>query len=370
MNAYLVDQRRFNALVLVMTVVAYLVALEDQSDGAWLPLLLCVVGFGLRVIEPRIPAWTVLALTITMVIAINVNELRAEGGFFLVCMAAFATTAERRKLFPDSLLVIAGVLAPVPVAMTDLPVGAWQWPFWSMGTLVSGFFGSVLLHQRRLTTELGEAQEQLAQQAAGEERRRIAREVHDLVGHSLTVVLLHVTGARRLVHRNPDEAERALEDAERAGRGALADIRRTVALLREEGDARTPTPTGQDLATLIADSRAAGMDISATIDGLENLDETTGLATYRIVQEALANAARHAPGASTEVRVDRGDNEIEIDVINGGSISSPSAPADPGTGLIGMQERAVALGGSVVAGPHAAGWRVRATLPTQVRADA
>ena len=364
MTAYLLDQRRFNAMVLAMAVTAYFVAFIDITNQAWIPLLIPLVAFAARVAEPRLPAWPVLVITVAVVIGANMGTLAAEGGFFLICMAAFATTAERTKPFPDLVVIVCGILAPVPVAISDVPVGAWQWPFWSMGALVSAAFGTVLLYQRRLTTELAEAQERLATQAAGEERRRIAREVHDLVGHSLTVVLLHVTGARRLVRRDPDEAETALADAERVGRSALADIRRTVALLREEGEGRAPTPTAEDLEALIAESRAAGMVIESAVPAaVTALDETTGLVVYRIVQEALANAARHAPGAKTEVRVDVGADRVEVEIRNDRASRPVQATGDGGSGLMGMEERASALGGTLIAGPHDAGWRVRATLP-------
>ncbi|MEM7286380.1 MAG: histidine kinase [Actinomycetota bacterium] len=370
MTAYLLDQRRFNAMVLAMAVTAYFVAFIDITNRAWIPLLIPLAGFAARVVEPRLPAWPVLGLTVIVVVATNVGTLSAEGGFFLVCMAAFATTAERTKPFPDLLVVVCGVLAPVPVVFTDIPVGSWQWPFWSMGTLVSAAFGTVLLYQRRLTTELAEAQERLATQAAGEERRRIAREVHDLVGHSLTVVLLHVTGARRLVRRDPDEAESALADAERVGRGALADIRRTVALLREEGEGRAPTPTAEDLETLIAESRSAGMTIDAAVPAaVTALDETTGLVVYRIVQEALANAARHAPGARTDVRIELTPESVGIEIRNERAIRPPQPGDEGGSGLLGMEERASALGGTLLAGPHGTGWRVRAMLPRTTAPD-
>ncbi len=370
MAGSLLDPRRFNALTFVAAVVGWGVALVDAADWVWLPLLLPLSVFAARVVQPRIPAWAILVIAVPVVVAVNI-DLNAEGAFFLLCMGAFAVTAEDCRWLPSRTLVASTVLSPLVVVAASQPaVRDWNWPFWSMGVAVSGFFGAVLAEQRRLTTELTEAQEQLATQAAGEERRRIAREVHDLVGHSLTVVLLHVTGARRLVRRDPDEAEAALADAERAGRGALADIRRTVALLREEGEGRAPTPTAVDLAALIHESTSAGMCIEAALpDTLATLDETTGLVVYRIVQEALANAARHAPGARTEVDVDVGIDQVEVEVRNDRPTSRPAAGTEGGSGLMGMEERAGALGGTFEAGPHGTGWRVRATLPRVPASD-
>lgn len=364
------DPRRFNALTLLAAAVGWAVALVDAADWVWLPLLLPLSVFAARVVQPRIPAWTILVVAIPVVVAINV-DLNAEGAFFLLCMGAFAVTAEDCRWIPSRALVMAAALSPlIDVAASQPAVRDWNWPFWSMGVAVSGFFGAVLAEQRRSALALAEAQRQLASQAAGEERRRIAREVHDLVGHSLTVVLLHVTGARRLVRRDPGEAETALADAERVGRGALADIRRTVALLREEGEGRAPTPNALDLAALIDESRAAGMNIDAAVpEAVASLDETTGLVVYRIVQEALANAARHAPGARTDVHIDITEDRVGIEIRNDAATRPPQTATDGGSGLIGMEERASALGGTLLAGPHGHGWRVRATLPRAASPD-
>lgn len=366
---YLMDPRRFNALTFVAAALGWGIALVDAADWVWLPLLLPLSVFALRVAEPRIPAWTILVVAVPVVAAVNI-DLDAEGAFFLLCMGAFAVTAEDCRWVPSRALVVGAALSPlIDVAAAQPAVRDWNWPFWSMGVAVSGFFGAVLAEQRRAALALADAQLQLATQAAGEERRRIAREVHDLVGHSLTVVLLHVTGARRLVRRDPDEAERALADAERAGRGALADIRRTVALLRDDGggggEDRAPTPTAVDLETLVADSRGAGMDIVSSIVGdVDDVDETTGLVVYRIVQEALANAARHAPGARTVVDIGITRERVCVEVRDDGPSRPPAvATGEAGIGLIGMEERASALGGTLVAGPRGQGWRVRATLP-------
>ena len=358
------DPRRLNALTFLAATVGWGVALVDAADWVWLPLLLPLSTFAARVVQPRIPAWTILLVGTPVVVAVNI-DLNAEGAFFLLCMGAFAVAADDCRWVPSRTLVVAAALSPlIDVAASQPAVRDWNWPFWSMGIAVSGFFGAVLAQQQRSALALAEAQEQLSTQAAGEERRRIAREVHDLVGHSLTVVLLHVTGARRLVRRDPDEAERALVDAERAGRGALADIRRTVALLREEGEGRAPTPTADDLGSLIAESRSAGMDIEAHLpDAVGDLDETTGLVVYRIVQEALANAARHAPGARTDVHIDISTERVGVEISNSRATRPAQPSGEGGSGLMGMEERASALGGTLFAGPHGPGWRVRATLP-------
>ena len=365
MGQHLVDARRLNATVLAVAVVGYAVAQVDSESWVWAPLLIPMAVFVARAVDPRIPAWVLLLVADLNVVSINM-DLNAEGAYFLVCLSAFAVGSESQRWFPERALLALAIVSPiVNVIWGDSSTDGWNWPFWSMGILISGFFGGNLYQQRRLTEALADAQRQLADQAAGEERRRIAREVHDLVGHSLTVVLLHLTGARRLVRRDPDEAEAALHEAERAGRQSLADIRATVALLRDAGDGRRPTPGGRDIDDLIRESCAAGMDIRSTIVGaLHDIDETTGLAAYRIVQEALANAARHSAGGPTTVHVEVADDDVRIDVTNHASISAPSSD---GSGLVGMSERAEAIGGQVTAGRVSGEWVVRAVLPRSRR---
>ena len=350
-----------SALVVVGTLVGYGIALVDAASWAWIPLLIPVVLAGLNFAIVRFPQWVFLAGTTVVVTALNFN-LDAEGGFFILCLAAFSSSATTDRWLPERLLVGVAVLSPVVDAVFGgSAVRDWNWPFWAAGIAVSGYFGLLLFRQQTLTQQLLATQEELANQAAGAERRRIAREVHDLVGHSLTVVLLHITGARRLIQRDPEEAERALADAEHAGRRSLADIRRTVALLRDESEGQQPTPDATDLGSLVEQSRAAGLQIDSRFDDeIDQLDAPTGLAVYRIVQESLANAARHAPDSSVAVQVSVAATLVSVTVDNA---PTEGTSRQGGSGITGMRERATTLGGSLRAGPHADGWRVRADLP-------
>ena len=367
MTRHHIESRDLNALIFAMMVVAYFVGLWDAASWAWAPLLGPLALYALRLVAPPLmPAWLALLATTGLLLGLNVN-LYAEGAWFMACLGAFATLAVSNRWVPERVVVILCAATPAFVATIGTnALDDWNWPFWTMGIVISAFFGRILHTQQRTLADFRTAQARLAEQAAGEERRRIAREVHDLVGHSLTVVLLHVTGARRLVRRDPDEAEAALEEAERAGRQSLADIRRTVGLLREEGESRAPTPTAEDLPTLIADSAAAGLTLTHELcDELAELDETTGLALYRITQESLANVARHASGADAHIEATVADDRVDLVITN--TAGTPTVPAGQGgNGLVGMQERAAAVGGTLVAGPHGSGWRVRATMPTNL----
>ena len=246
---------------------------------------------------------------------------------------------------------------------------------WSVACVGALDIGYVMRSQQlRLDSQAREHQIR-EREAVLEERHRIGREVHDLVAHSLSVTMLHLTAARREVEDaaaqpgapDPgrlDDACAALRDAERVGRQAMADIRGTVGLLGEEAQAAATTPTAglEDVPALVADFRGAGLDVAYDAHGdLEQVPATTALGLYRIVQESLANVAKHAPGSRVTVRldVDRDPGELVVtsDLPRGVRRNAG------GSGLSGMAERAVQLGARFSAGPADRSWVVRVELP-------
>jgi len=237
-------------------------------------------------------------------------------------------------------------------------------PIWAVGVAIAFLAGLFIrsLTVALLNTKLAEAV--VKKQAVTAERQRIAREVHDVIAHSMTVTMLHLTAARLAVGRGDNAAAtEALEEAERAGRTSLTEIRNTVGLLRtEDGDAVTgaPQPTATDVVTLVAGYRAAGMDVRLDVDGdLATAEPTFGLTLYRVVQESLTNASRHAPGSECTVHVAVGP-PLRVGVRNNGG--ETSSEGGSGMGLTGMAERVQALGGSFAAGPTPGGLLVEATL--------
>lgn len=229
--------------------------------------------------------------------------------------------------------------------------------------------GYLMRIQQQLLLEQRQAQQKLAEHAAGDERRRIAREVHDVIAHSLSVTLLHVTGARRGLQqdRDVDDAAEALEEAERLGRQAMADIRRTVGLLDDAVAKTAPEPGAHDIPGLIGDFARAGLSVSLSCSGAHHhIPPTAGLALYRIAQESLANIAKHAPDADSEVTLvvapDPSAPSVRLTVTSRlpGRVKTPCVE---GRGMRGMRQRVQLLGGTLQAGPVDDRWIVRADIP-------
>jgi signal transduction histidine kinase len=224
---------------------------------------------------------------------------------------------------------------------------------------------------RRLRMETLEARVSLAEQETmrrvAEERLRIAREVHDVVGHGLATITLRAGVADRVADRDPDEVRAALRAIRQVSRESLSELSALLGVLREgeNGPAEhAPVPDLDELPRLVDGLREAGLDVDLRIEGNGGtVPEVVAAAGYRIVQEALTNVARHAgPNAHAHVRLSRHDGVVEVEVRDDG----PGAPAPvrPGGGLTGMRERAASLGGAFEAGSAAdGGFRVWASLP-------
>jgi signal transduction histidine kinase len=182
-----------------------------------------------------------------------------------------------------------------------------------------------------------------------------------VIAHALTVSLLHVTSARLAVEHAPEDAARALAEAERLGRQSLAEIRVTMGLLAPDGqEGIAPPVAGVDqLVPLVKQLADTGVDVSLGIEGdLTTLPATMGTTIYRIVQEALTNATKHAPGFPIQASVTTGAGTVEVCVDSAGPPGEGS-----GMGIESMRERAKAVGGTCSAGPGGSGWVVHAVLP-------
>ena len=277
--------------------------------------------------------------------------------FGLVVLVAWWSVSEPAWVTAALWLVITAVYATEwAVAGADPGWGAWVG-----GTTFAAIACVMGRRQRDLLVQLRAAQRGLEHRAQVEERGRIARELHDVIGHSLTVSLMHVSAARLALDEGPEVADKALAEAERLGRASLDEVRHTVGLLRtaDASESSAPLPGGAEVEDLLAQFRAAGADVRAEVHpAIATLPATVGLAAYRILQESLTNAVKHAPGAGIVVRADVEPAAVRLTVDSAGPPRSGA-----GLGLLGMRERAESLGGSCTAGPGGAGWLVRAELP-------
>jgi signal transduction histidine kinase len=281
-------------------------------------------------------------------------------GWFALCLLGWACALQvsRRSIVGFWAAALAALLIEGLAVKPDP-----GWFPWVAGVSISILGALLARHELELVATLRAAQAELSERARAEERARIAREVHDVVAHSLTVVLLHLSSGRLAASLDPASAERALGEAEELTRQSLEQVRQAVAGLRadQDGASETPTrplPTLADLPDLVARLRAAGSRVRLTADDPAPVPATTGLAVYRIAQEALTNATKHAPACDVTVDVAVGASAVDLRIDSAGSPGQGR-----GLGLIGMRERAEALGGSLEAGPGGSGWVVHARLP-------
>jgi len=203
-----------------------------------------------------------------------------------------------------------------------------------------------------------------------EERARIARELHDVVAHQMTVMTIQADGARRIAVGADPRVRDALDTITATGHAALAEMRRVVGLLREadESPELAPLPHLSDLDQLVNHVRSAGVDVDLAVEGESRpLADGVELSAYRIVQESLTNAVRHGgPGVTASATVTFGDESLEVLVVDDGRGAAAVPSNGGGHGLVGMRERVAVLGGSLQAGPKpGGGYRVHAIIPYQ-----
>jgi signal transduction histidine kinase len=257
--------------------------------------------------------------------------------------------------------VVAALAASVPVTgAVALLIGGGDWTDLVAPAVLLGIgFAAGDLVRGRREARAGLTVERDRREAL-EERARIAREMHDVVAHGLALVTVRADSApARLAGVSPDVAAEFAGIAD-AARTTLTELRGLLEVLRGPGAELAPQPGLADLEELAASSRAAGVPVRLTVSGDLDLPPGVQLAAYRLVQEALSNVLRHAPGAPADVSVSRGAEALLVTVTNPG----PAGPAGRGHGLVGMRERVAAVGGTVSAGPEPGGWRVAARLPT------
>jgi signal transduction histidine kinase len=283
-------------------------------------------------------------------------------GWLAVALVHTAMTVQESH-FPDAIGPLPPVLAAIvsSVLFNTMFFGAAYW------------FGNVAWtaahreHQLTLRAEeLRRSQEARTERAVIQERVRIARELHDVVAHHVSVMGVQAGACRRVMERDPVKARTALAAVEQAARTAVDELRRMLGVLRETDGTAPVDAAGHDVAhveDLLRAARDAGLDVRSDVYGTPvSLPASVSLAVYRVVQEALTNTLKHARARSVDVRIRYLQREVEVDVADDGTGGRPGRTA--GLGLIGMRERVAAHDGVLEAGPRGGGgFRVRATFP-------
>lgn len=366
----------------------------------WTLVALGVGGIVVTVVRHRHPRAAfagALALALASVaVGSGAEGMLAVGAMYLVGLRARASVAW--SALGAALLCAAAAAHALTLRGTRLPhILGLQPPIEARDSLLDwlNFFSliaAVLLiatllginagHRRRQLRELRHRAEQLARErdqqaetARAHERERIAREMHDVIAHSLTVMIAVADGARLAADERPQQAKEAMGRVAETGRRTLGEVRRLLGTVRAGDDVavgeadtqlqHAPQPDAGRLPALVQEFADAGLPVRLTITGRPPADAALGLTVYRIVQESLTNSLRHATDLqSVEVHVEWLDGDVAI-VVQDTSASRPALPANGdsvGRGLLGMQERVALYNGTIEVGPHRLGWRVAARL--------
>ena len=292
----------------------------------------------------------------------RLGDIEAIGLFVVLGIySAAAHTDGRRKLAGAVLTVVFGFTA---MATDPEGINVAAVFFFGLAFGAPWVAGRAIRH-RRLREQRLEGERERAEAAVVDERARIARELHDVVAHAISVIVLQARGGRRVLDEDPADARDAFDVIERTGRQALDEMRRLLGMLRspDERLAVVPQPGMARLPDLVATVRAAGLPVHMEVEGTPiELPPGVDLSAYRIVQEALTNALKHAGPARALVVIRYHDQELELEITDDGA--GNGAESGSGHGLAGMRERVALYGGALETGRAAAGgYALRATLP-------
>ncbi len=259
------------------------------------------------------------------------------------------------------------VFVKVRVMAAGLDVDWFSWPLDATYFAAAWFLGYSLRRSSEYAAALERSREALAERAVDDERTRIARELHDSLGHAITAMVVQAAVAEQMMQRDPAAAERATETVGEIGRGALGEMDRMLGLLRDDTAPELLRPSLDNLDRLVADFEECGMDVRVDADGRDaGLTADVEQSAFRIVQEALTNALKHAGPTRVDVRVGVADDTLDIWVHDYGPRASRHRRdfvEHDGHGLVGMRERAAIHDGHVEAGPCEDGFLVTAHLP-------
>ncbi|MGK8522737.1 sensor histidine kinase [Nocardia asteroides] len=331
----------------------------------------------LRRVYPRAMAAATLALSMVATLVGFLTGDDAEHiallshGIMLYTLVAYV--GRREGLWYVLGLAVDLALAIAAIGKPSGPDSVFTAMFYALSWTLAEFIGARHAYDAEVAARLAVAdydRERRAHDAVAAERTRIARELHDVVAHAVSVIIVQADGAKYALRRDPDAAEQALTTIASTGREALRELRRTVALLRtEHAPDQLPQHGTAGIAKVVEMMRGTGLAVELELTGeLDDIAPEVSLGVHRIVQESLTNTLRHAgPHPKAWVRVRRTETNVLIDVTDTGGVplhDSGTRIEGSGLGLVGMRERVAVLGGSLDAGRDADGaWRVHASIP-------
>ena len=323
----------------------------------------------------RWPVWTLAVSGALVAVLFHVDRSAAAVAVLAPAVALYSLALRRGRRAQ----LLAGVAAVAAVLVADLLHSGRPGAVQTLGHVflvaipllaaeaIRTHRSNLALVMERL--ELAEhAREQEAERRVEQERMRIARELHDVVAHTLTEINVQAAAAAESLA--PSDARAALERIEDASHGAIGELRAILGVLRNQDSVeapRGPSPGIQSIGELVERARDTGLDVRIEVGGDAHgcVSDASSLAAYRIVQESLTNARRHAPGAPVRINLDFNATDLSLAIENGSGTAANGKAGVAGVGIAGMRERAAAVGGALRAGSGPEGFRVEATLPYQ-----
>lgn len=366
LNPYITD----SIIALALTALSVTEAASNTHTVATSGDIFALLFMTLPLVWRRREALGVFAVVITA--AVPFIQYAPYTGVCAVMVAAYSVGAYCRYRVAGLGALIAtavvidvvfhGGLPPIPQAAGPFIALV---PLWLVGNAMRSRQSRIDASEER-AARLEREGELVTRAALAEERSRIARELHDVVAHSVSVMVVQAGAARQVMPTSPEDARQALLAVEATGREAMTELRGLLGLLGEdEGMSLAPQPGMEGLDRLVQRVRDAGLPVELQIQGARRpLPVGLDLAAYRIVQEALTNALKYSGLARTTVVLEYRDDELKLEVLDEGSAASSRERGEAGRGLAGMRDRAALYGGSVEAGPRPGrGYAVRAWLP-------
>nr|WTB33536.1 histidine kinase [Streptomyces sp. NBC_00830] len=342
---------------------------EEPSSGIWPLVVLSALPLAYRRRYPLIAFAMVMGATLAMG-----DDATWMTVVTCVIGAYSAVMYSRYRTRAMAGMVLAAVLAGLAFRDTEPILPGWSSP--AVVLLIAGVLASLVrIWQRQLAasrdryTQLLQAQEEATRRAVEEERSRIAAELHDVVTHNVSVMVIQAGAARKVMDAAPERSKEALLAVEAGGRAAMAELRHVMGLLaapcHERPDGLEPQPGLGQLDALAERVRAAGTPVHVAVSlPPDPLSPGVDLAAYRVVQEALTNTIKHAPGAEASVMIGYTGDCLEIEVMNTGGMRDAVPTEGNGRGLIGLRERLAVYHGELTSGPTlAGGYRINARVP-------